>query len=190
MVAHLAKNYGGDLVRNALRVNELEATEKQLGDMSRRLNDIDLVPPKDQPRPAPQAYGDTTTCGPARPGADDFADQHETDLGLPVLVAKGGRPHLRPRTAARANSADPPAPRAPPPRWWCLVGGFRRLFPTPAPWRDVGILLSTPTRSIRGPLPISLLRRPHVCPGRPSRRRLRRFLFPRPVRRHPWVVIP
>ena len=43
LVEYLTKVYGGDLVQNALRVNELERTERSLGDISRRANNVDLV---------------------------------------------------------------------------------------------------------------------------------------------------
>ena len=58
LVAHLTQLYGGDLIQNAIRVNEIEADDKKLDDMRRRPDNIDLVPPSEVPRTSPRAYGE------------------------------------------------------------------------------------------------------------------------------------
>ena len=53
LVAYLTKVYGGDLVQNAIMVNELERMERGLDGISRRVNNIDVVQMSEEPRTTP-----------------------------------------------------------------------------------------------------------------------------------------
>lgn len=70
---HLTRTYGGNLVKNALRVPELTFSENKLTGVKDRVGNNDIVRGADQPRAAQMAYDDTA-AGPGRVKAYSFDD--------------------------------------------------------------------------------------------------------------------
>lgn len=56
LLGYRARLYGGDLVRNACRINDICSIDKGIDELMHRSDRLEVVQPDDQPRQVPLAY--------------------------------------------------------------------------------------------------------------------------------------